>query len=326
MTHLIGRIGIALAAIGFGLVSAQAAHAQERYPSRPVQVIIGANAGGGIDAITRVLAELVEPHLGQKLVIENKPGGGGTIGMALVAQAKPDGYTLLATWNSPVTSTVHSLKVPYTPDDFTPILRMSSGAYVFCVAPDFPAANGKEFIDQLKAKPNQYAYGNDGVGGTAQLAAERIFRAAGIQQRTIPFSGALDVAKNFLGGYIPVYVGSILPILPHVEAGKAKCPLLTSAEGNPSLPQAQGLRDVGLAGTATVLWRAILGPKNMPADRVKVLETALRRAAEEPRFKEFLAKQGETLWLGGPNELRELIRDEHKALGEVSAALGLKKP
>lgn len=325
MTRVIGMIGFTLALIGSSLVATHVANAQEHYPSRPVQVIIGAPAGGGIDGITRVLADLAEPRLGQKLVIENKPGGGGTIGMALVAQAKPDGYTLISTWNSPVTSTVHSLKVPYTPDDFTPILRISSGAYVFCVAPNFPASNGREFIDYLKAKPNQYAYGNDGVGGTAQLAAERIFRAAGIQQRTIPFSGALDVAKNFLGGYIPIYVGSILPILPHVEAGKAKCPLLTSAEGNPSLPKAQGLRDLGMADSATVLWRAILGPKNMPADRVKTLETALRQAAEEPRFKDFLAKQGETLWLGGPNELRELIRNEYKALGEVSAALGLKK-
>jgi tripartite-type tricarboxylate transporter receptor subunit TctC len=312
-----------VAVVALGLVGS--GYAQERFPSRPIQIIVGANPGGGIDSITRVLTELAEPTLGQKFVIENKPGGGGTIGMALAAQAKPDGYTLTATWSSPVTATVHSVKVPYTADDFTPILRLTYGPYVFCVSPDFPANNAKEFIDQLKAKPGQYTYGNDGVGGTGQLAAERIFKAAGIKQRTIPFSGAVEVAKNFLGGYVPIYIGSILPIKPHVEAGKAKCPLLTSAGRNPILPEAQGLEDVGMAKSATVLWRGILGPKGIPADRAAILEKALRQAAESPRFKEFIAKQGETLWLGGPDELRALIREEYKALGEVSASLGLKK-
>lgn len=315
--------GAALVALGFA--GSDDARAQERFPSRPIQVIIGANPGGGIDSITRVLAELAEPALGQKVVIENKPGGGGTIGMALAARARPDGYTLTSTWSSPVTATVHSLTVPYTADDFTPILRLTYGPYVFCVSPDFPASGAKEFINQLKAKPGEYAYGNDGVGGTAQLATERIFKEAGIRQRTIPFSGALDVAKNFLGGYVPVYVGSILPILPHVEAGKAKCPLLTSAERNAILPKAESLTDVGMPNAATVLWRAILGPKNIPADRVVILEKAFRQAAESPRFKDFIEKQGETLWLGGPEELRALIREEYKVLGEVSDSLGLKK-
>jgi tripartite-type tricarboxylate transporter receptor subunit TctC len=318
-----GLVGGALALLTLGAAGDSAA--QEKFPSRPIQVLIGAPAGGGIDSITRVLAELAEPKLGQKIVIENKPGAGGTLGMSLAAQAKPDGYTLISTWNSPVTATVHSLKVPYTPDDFTPVLRLSSGAYVFCVAPDFPASTGRELLDHLKSKPRELAYGNDGVGGTGQLAAERIFHAAGVQQRTIPFSGALEVAKNFLGGYIPIYVGSILPILPHVQAGKAKCPLLTSVDRNATLPKADGLGEVGLSNASTVLWRALLAPKNLPADRLATLEAAFREAASQPKFKEFLGNQGETLWLGSSDELRALIRDEYKALGEVSQTLGLKK-
>jgi tripartite-type tricarboxylate transporter receptor subunit TctC len=299
--------------------------AQERYPSRPIQLIVPSPPGGGTDIFGRQLAELVEPILGQKLVVENKPGGGGTVGTTLVTQARPDGYTLGMIWNSPLTTSPHSLQVPYTPDSYTPIIQIGSSSYVLCTAPDFPAANGKEFIAHLKQNPGKYTYGNDGVGGTMQLAAERIFGEFGAKVRPVPFGGAGETARNFLGGHVDFYGGSLPPILPHVAAGKAKCLVLTSAANNPALPAASGLADLGAPGAETVLWWGVIGPKGLPADRVQAIEAAFRKAAESPRFKEVQQKQGATAVIRGSDEMAKLIRSEHAALGAVAQSLGLQR-
>lgn len=295
------------------------------YPEKPIEVIVPSPPGGGTDIAARLLAELTEPFLKQKLVIINKPGGGGTVGVSLLTQAKPDGYTLAAVWNSPLTASPHSLQVAFTPDDYQPILQISSAAYVLCAASDFPASNARELIDELKKNPGKYTYGNDGVGGTMQLAGERIFKALGVKVRPVPFGGAGETAKNFLGGHVTFYGGSIPPIMPHIKAGKAKALLLTSAADNQALPTASGLKALGIPQEETVLWRAVIGPKNLPADVLKTLEAAFRQGASQPRFKGFLKEQGEESVIAGPADVSKLIREEYKALGEVAKALGLKK-
>jgi tripartite-type tricarboxylate transporter receptor subunit TctC len=141
----------------------------------------------------------------------------------------------------------------------------------------------------------------------------------------VPFGGAGETAKNFLGGHVTFYGGSVPPIMPHIKAGKAKALLLTSAAGNQALPTASGLKALGIPQEETVLWRAIIAPKGLPADVLKTLEAAFRQGASEPRFKEFLFAQGEDLVIAGPAEVGNLIREEYKALGEVATELGLKK-
>jgi tripartite-type tricarboxylate transporter receptor subunit TctC len=180
-------------------------------------------------------------------------------------------------------------------------------------------------IDELKKNPGKYTYGNDGVGGTMQLAGERIFKALGVKVRPVPFGGAGETAKNFLGGHVTFYGGSIPPIMPHIKAGKAKALLLTSAADNEVLPTASGLKALGIPQEETVLWRAIIAPKGLPAEVLKTLEAAFRQGASQPRFKEFLKEQGEESVIAGPAEVNKLIREEYKALGEVAKDIGLKK-
>src|SRR6185295_18981823 len=153
--------------------------------------------GGGVDIVARMLAELVEPALGTKVVVVNKPGASGAIGVTQLAQAKPDGYTLAAVWNAPLTVTPHTLAVSYGLDDYTPVTQLTGGTpFGFCVKPDFPAANGKEFVELLRKSPDKYNYGNDGVAGGVQLAAERAFGRLGIKARPVPFGGAGETVKN----------------------------------------------------------------------------------------------------------------------------------
>lgn len=295
------------------------------YPEKPIEMIVPSPPGGGTDIAIRLLAELSEPFFKQKIVVINKPGGGGTVGVSLLTQAKPDGYTLGGVWNSPLTASPHTLQVGFTPDDYQPILQISSAAYVLCAAPDFPANNAQELIAELKKNPGKYTFGNDGVGGTMQLAGERIFKALGVKVRPVPFGGAGETAKNFLGGHVTFYGGSIPPIMPHVKAGKAKALLLTSASNNAALPTASGLRDLGIPQEETVLWRAVIAPKGLPPEIVKTLEEAFRQGAAQPRYKDFLKEQGEEAVIAGPAAVSKLIREEYKALGEVARDLGLKK-
>ena len=272
--------------------AALASTASAAYPDRPITLVVPAPPGGGTDVFARQLADLAEAALKQKVVVENKAGGGGTVGTTLVVAAKPDGHTLGFVWNSPLTTSPHTLSVAYAPGAYQPVLSIGYSSYVLCAQPDFPAASAAEMVAALKANPGKFTYGNDGVGGTMQLAAERIFRKLDVKVRPVPFGGAGETAKNFLGGHVTFYGGSLPPILPHANAGKAKCLMLTSAADNASLPDAAGLDKLGIASEETVLWWGLIAPKGVPADRMAVITKAFTDAANDPKFRDVMAKQG----------------------------------
>lgn len=309
---------------GAGLLAQGAALAQG-YPTRPVTLIVPAPPGGGTDVFARALAEIVEPVLKQKVVVENRGGGGGTLGVTQLVTARPDGYTLAFIWNSPLTTSPHSLQVAYTPENYRPVMSIGFSSYVLCAQPSFEARDAKEFIAKLKEPGAKYTYGNDGVGGTMQLAAERIFAASGVKVRAIPFSGAGETAKNFLGGHVDFYGGSLPPILPHVQAGKAKCLLLTSAADNPALPDAKGLDAIGLGKEETVLWWGLIAPKGTPEPVVAELEKVFSEAARSDKFKDVMAKQGATVRVLNGKSTAELIDMEYKALGAIAKSVGIEK-
>lgn len=306
-------------------IGLSSAAAQEKYPSRPIELVIPTAAGGGTDISLRMLAEIVEPILGQKVVVVNKPGAGGTVGMAQVVQARPDGYTIGGLWNAPLTMTPHMLPTPYKNSDYAAVTLVTAAPTILCVKAAFPAGDGKAFIEELRKNPGKYTYGNDGVGGTIQLATERVFSKLGVKARPIPFAGAGDTLKAFLGGHVDIYGGSIPPILPYVKDKSAKCLMLTSAERNASVPQAAGLADLGAPNEATVLWRGIIAPLKLPADRLAVLQKAFAQAAQTPKFKEFMQKRGEEAKGSSSAEFRNLIDSEYDAMGKVMAAIGLAK-
>lgn len=311
-----------LLALSIGAFSAMA---QEKFPSRPIEMVIPTAAGGGTDISLRMLAEIVGPILGQKVVVVNKPGGGGAIGMTAIVQARPDGYTIGGLWNAPLTMTPHMLPTPYKNSDYAAVSLVTASPTILCVKAAFPADNGKAFIEELRKNPNKYTYGNDGVGGTIQLAAERVFTKLGVKARPIPFAGAGETLKAFLGGHIDIYGGSISPIMPYVKDKSAKCLMLTSAERNASVPDAAGLADLGAPDEATVLWRGIIAPKAVPADRLAVLQKAFAEAALSPKFKEFMGKRGEEAKGSSSAEFRKLIDSEYEAMGKVMASIGLTK-
>lgn len=300
--------------------------AQEKFPSRNIELVVPTPPGGGVDISGRIIAELLEPILGARVLVTNKPGANGTIGLAYVASAKPDGYTLGMAYGAPMTIAPHTMKISYGPEDFTPITQLTGGtALIFCVKAEFPANNGKEFIEHLKQNPDKYSYGNDGVGAMVQLAGERLFQPLGVQMRPIPLSGAGETLKLFLGGHIDVCGGSIPPIAAFVKEGKAKCLLSTSAARSPMLPNADTASDLGMADMATELWRGVVAPKNLPADRLKILENAMRNAAQLDKFKTYVVGSSEKVVANSPDEFRALSMAEYRDFFKVVQGLKLPK-
>ena len=321
---MIRKLGPGTGLLTLSLFVALGAAAQEAYPTGPIELIVPTPPGGGTDITGRLLAEQAEPILGAKLVVVNKPGAGGSVGVSELTQAEPDGYTLAYVWNAPLTIVPHTLDVPYDTDSVTPVSQATGGTpLIFCVRPDFPADSGEELVEHLKQNPDKYTYGNDGIGATVQLAGERVFQPLGIKLRAVPFGGAGETLQAFLGGHIDIYGGSIPPIVGHVAEGTAKCLLATSVERNEALPDAISTSELGLPDKATELWRGVIAPKGIPEERLRVLQDAFQQAAQTEEFKSFIAERGEEVIGSTSEEFERLIANEHADFGEIVATLDL---
>ena len=291
--------------------------------AEPIRLIVPTAPGGGTDGFFRVLVKEAAQFIKDPIVVVNIPGAGGTIGVAQMAHSPPDGQTLAAVWLGPVTVSPHTMKVQYTPNDYIPVIQLTSAPYVFCVHPDFPATDGKSFIEELRKNPDKYTYGNDGAGGPGQLAAERIFRAMKVKARDIPFKGAGETLTAFLGRHIDIYDGSVPPVLQYAQGGRANCVLLSSADRIASLPMASGLRDLGIADEELILWRGVLAPKGTPPAKIAELEAGFEKAANAPATRKFLEDAGEQLLIRKGPALRQYIDKEYDALGKLAKALNL---
>jgi len=289
----------------------------------PLKVIVPTAPGGGTDGYFRVLAKEAEALLGEPVIIVNVPGAGGTIGVDQMVRSKPDGQTVAGVWLGPITVSPNTMKVNYTPADYIPVVQVSSAPYVLCVHPDFPANDGPGLIAELKKNPDKYTYGNDGAGGPGQLATARILRATGTSARDVPFKGAGETLQNFLGRHVDIYVGSIPPVLPHLQQNRAKCLLVTSSDRIAALPKASALRDLGIANEETILWRALIAPKGTPPERIAKLESAFERAANSGAARKFLEDAGEEVAILKGAALRNYINREFEAMGAIAKSLKL---
>lgn len=288
-------------------------------------VIIPTGPGGGTDTLFRAIARYAEPHLNTTIVIRNAGGAGGSIGVTQLSRAKPDGHTLAGVWMGPITTAPHTIKTSYTLKDYIPVIYLDSAPYVMCVRPDFPAKTGKEFLDVLKANPNKYTYGTDGVAGPAQLASELIFREYGIKARDIPYRGAGETMPAMLGGVVDIYVGSVPPAVTMEKAGTAKCLLVTSAKKSDSLPNATSLGEVGMADKELLLWHGLIAPPGTPPEVIRKIQNAFEKAVNAPEMEAFFKTAGVEKSILKGEAFADHIKKEYEKLGKLIKELGLKQ-
>jgi tripartite-type tricarboxylate transporter receptor subunit TctC len=323
MNHSFQRI-ISLSTAGMAALCLSLLLNGQAYAQTVTKLIVPTAPGGGTDALFRVVSKDAQRFLGGPISIQNIPGAGGTIGLAQVVNATPDGYTLAGVWPAPVTVVPQTSKVPYTPNDYIPVIQLSTAPYIFCVHPDFPANDGKSFIEEVRKNPKKYTYGTDGLGGPAQLATERIFRAQNVQAVDVPYKGAGETIIGFLSNQIDIYVGSIPPVLQHANIGKAKCLLVSSVNRNAQFPNASSLKDIGLAKEETLLWRIILAPKGTKPERLGQIVSAYSQAMKEPDTLRYLDEVGESSAVLTGKELQDKLNQEYAAFSVIAKSLNMR--
>ncbi|MBA4194510.1 MAG: hypothetical protein C0451_08095 [Comamonadaceae bacterium] len=282
------RQALSLAAGGAALLAAPSLFAQDKFPSRPITLIAPWPAGGSSDAIMRAFGQSASKILGVPVVVENKPGVGGTLGASAMLQAKPDGYTVtqlpLGIYRLP-----HMQNMPFNPvTDITHIVCLTGYTFGIACTADAPFKNLKEMVAYAKANPGKLEYGHTGTGTTPHLAIEEFSEKAGIKLNPIPFKGSAEIMQAILGGHIRVMSGTT-EFAPHVQSGKLRLLATLGSQRNKAFPDVPTVKESGW-DTITESPFGIGGPKNMDPAVVKVLHDAFKATLDDPEVKAALDK------------------------------------
>jgi tripartite-type tricarboxylate transporter receptor subunit TctC len=280
--------------------------------------------GGLGDYLARLIAKKLSEQSGASVTVENKAGANGAIGAAAVAQARPDGRTLLCVPASTLTTNPWLMKgIGYDPlKDFTPLARILEFPNVLMVNPAFPARTVQELIDIARRKPGSVNYGSVGVGSSTHLQAEMFRRAAGIDIVNITYRGSSPALQDLLAGQVQMMFDNLPSAFPLLQAGKLRPLAVTSAGPSTVLPNVPTLASV-LPGFVDVTWWAVLGPAGMPADIAAKLSDSLLRIARESDFVKALTERGGVIVAGDPDNLRAAIKAESEKTGKLIKELGI---
>ena len=280
-----------LLGLSFAL-SAQSA-AQEKYPNRPITIVAPFPPGGVADLTARPVASAMEKVLKNPVVVVNKTGAAGAVGMSYVANSKPDGYTLLMALSSisiiPEADKLFDRKPAYTMDQLIPIALISADPTIFVVNASRPWKNVKEFVEDAKKHPGQYSYSSSGVYGTLHMAMEMLTHAAGINMKHVPYSGAGPALTAILGGHVDTLASGPAVVIPHVKAGKLRPLAGWGAKRVASLPDVPTFKELGY-DIEFYIWAGLFAPRGTPDVIMKRIREAVKQTVSTPEFKSAMEK------------------------------------
>ena len=270
-----------------------AADGQEPFPSRPISLVAPFPPGGVADLTARPVAAAMERVLKNPVVVVNKTGAAGAVGMSFVANSKPDGYTLLLALSSisiiPEADKLFSRAPAYNMNQLTPIALISADPTILVVAPDRPWKSVKELVEDAKRRPGEISFSSSGVYGTLHMATEMLSHAAGIKLKHVPFGGAGPALTAILGGHVDALASGPAVILPHIKAGKLRPLAGWGAKRVAALPDVPTFKELGY-DIEFYIWAGVFAPTGTPAPVLKTLRDAVRQAVEDAEFKGAMAK------------------------------------
>ncbi len=316
---LIGSL-IALAA------AAAPAHAQaQAYPQKTITMIVPFSPGGPTDIVARVLGEALSQSLGQQIIVENRPGAAGNIGMAAAARAKPDGYTLLLASTAIAVNTALFANLPYDPfKDFVPIAELVGAPNVLVVRADAGIKTLAELIERAKAKPGELNYSSPGAGTKSHLTAEQLKLRTGIDIVHVPYPGAGPAVHAVLGGTAQVGSVALAPAEPLIKSGRLTALAVTGRERWFSLPEVPTMIESGLPNFVSDTFQALFAPAGTPPDIVARLAKESLSALQQPKVRELMQKAGFEIIAGGPEQLATRVAEEVPSTKELVAKIGIK--
>jgi tripartite-type tricarboxylate transporter receptor subunit TctC len=320
---MIARAFPILLAAGVLLPSGLALAQADRYPSRPIRMLVMYPPGGGVDLAARIVGQKLNEALGQPVIIDNRGGAGGNIAMDLVAKAQPDGHTLVMAGGAIAINASLYSKLPFdTVRDFAPVVRVASTIYALVVPPSVEAKTLKDLLALAKARPGKLTFASAGIGAPPHLAAELLKMAAGIDIVHIPYKGTGPALADLLGGQVTMMFSDALAAAPHIRAGKLRGLAVSSAKRFALTPELPTVAEAGVAGFAVTGWTALLAPAGTPASIVSRLNAEVVRVLPLPEVKEKLAGDGSEFGANTPAEFAAYLREEIVKWEKVIRASG----
>ncbi|MBS0321988.1 MAG: tripartite tricarboxylate transporter substrate binding protein [Proteobacteria bacterium] len=300
------------------------AHAEGPYPDRPIKLIVPFPPGGGNDAIGRFIAQRLGETLKQSVIVENRGGAGGLIGVEAALKSPPDGYTLLVISPS-YTINPSVFKVNFDPsNDFTAIGQISAGALVLVANPSVPAKTLGELVALAKAKPGTLTYASSGQGGIDQLATELFTSMAGIKLMHVPYKGGGPALMDTIAGQTQLFMSTLAGARPQLAANAVRALAVTTAKRIPALPDVPSIAESGYPRYDVTLWHGVIAPKGVPPEIVARLNAAINAIVSTPEAAQRLAVDGVAPAGGTPAAFQALIRQEIVQWHKVVAAQGIK--
>jgi tripartite-type tricarboxylate transporter receptor subunit TctC len=312
----------AVITMGLAVFAADVGHAQS-YPSRPVKLVLPYTPGSPNDVLARLVGPHLSAQLGQPVVIDNRPGGGTTIGTKAVLSAEPDGYTLLFS-NTPthVIAPLISKSITFDPlKDFVPIATFGSTFLLMVTAPSIPANTVQEFAGYAKANPGKLNFGF-GQGTLPHLVGELFKRETATEITSIPYKGGAQAVTDMLGGRIHLNFGTTATLVPLVRAGKLKALAVTGTTRAPELPEVPTMEESGLPNVTSVTYYGVMGARGTPATVVDKLNTEVNESLKSPELMAAMTKLGFGLKGGSPQDFAALIAEQSQRWGPIVAAVG----
>ena len=299
--------------------SANAATAEAKYPTRPIRFVVGFLPGGPSDTIARVVAVKLGEGLGQPVVVENRAGAGGNVSADIVADANPDGHTILLGTGGPlVIAPIIGQKIGFDPDrDFAPVSTLGGSMSILSANPSLPANNVKELIALAKAKPGEINYASSGVGAANHLAAELLSSIAGIKLTHVPYKGSGAALPALISGEVKLGFGPLLPAIPHVKAGRLKALGVTGLKRATAAPDIPTIAEQGFPGFHVDSWYGLFVPAKTPKPVIARLNAEINRIMTLSDVKERLSKDGVDPAGSTPEQLNAIVQKEKKMWSKV---------
>lgn len=320
-----GRVNRFAAMAAVAMVGLITTPTYAQYPDKPIRLIVTFVPGGGADMLGRYIGQAVGEELGQTVIVENRPGAGGMIGIDAGRAAAPDGYTLtLISSSYTVNPSLYTMR--FDPlEGITPIVQVSQGPLLVVTNPKLPVNSIAELIEHAKQNPGKLNYASSGQGSVIHLANELFNRNAGVQMTHIPYKGGGNAQNDLMAGVIDVYFAATASALPHVQAGKMKALAVTTPERITALPDIPTIAESGMPGYEATLWYGLIGPEGMPPDVVEKINVAVNKALLTPRAKEKLHIDGAEPAGGTAEQFKQTIASEiehwKKVVGELNISV-----
>jgi tripartite-type tricarboxylate transporter receptor subunit TctC len=305
------RLRIALIAL-IALVAGFASSVQaQAWPVKPVKVIAVFPPGGSVDQVARALAQQMSVQTGQSFVVENRGGASGSIGTAALAKSDPDGYTIGVVFDTHAVNPALIPNLPFdTLKDLTPLMLVGTGGMALVTNVAQPYKSFKDVVAAAKAKPGSVAYGTIGAGSLGHLAMTQLGNQLGVEFIQVPYRGGGPLMSDALGNQIPLAIGSVFLVNPHVASGKLRAIAVTSLKPDPSLPGVEPIAAQGVPGFEAYTWWGVFGPGNMPAPLAKRIYEELAKAVNTPSVREKLVAQGMDVTGAPGDQLDAFVRKE----------------